>query len=333
MARNVKDGLVPVLDAHCDSVIQRLVRGDPTDLAVEDPDSHVDLPRLRKGGVAGAFVMVGGYELGQSSLLMAAVHEMAERRPEEFALCLTQRDLRAAFASGRFALVPTLESLTFLGQDARHLRNWRKLGAVLTTLTHGEGLTGRPGALQVDPSFFGFISSQDRAALLRQSKGLTPFGAESLKLLEELDMALDLAHANDRTFWQVLERFEGRMCYTHGACYALAGHARNLTDEMMKALAERGGVMGICFHRDFVDEKAPSLARLADHFLHALEIMGEDGVGVGTDFDGLALHKPPVIEDAAGVDKLWEELTRRGVSRATQEKIGWKNFLRMMPKG
>jgi len=99
---------------------------------------------------------------------------------------------------------------------------------------------------------------------------------------------------------------------------------------MMKALAARGGVMGIAFYPAFIARENPDLDRLVAHLLHALEVMGEDHVGIGTDYDGMSPITRPVL-DCEDTPRLWEALYRRGLSRATLEKIAWRNFARLLP--
>ena len=127
-----------------------------------------------------------------------------------------------------------------------------------------------------------------------------------------------------------METAECPLCYTHGSCYALCRHSRGLTDEMMQALAQKGGVMGIAFYRPFIDPQEPSLERLCDHFLHALEVMGPGHVGIGSDFDGTARHLRTIPEDISQLEILFEALERRGVDRQTMRGIAGENFLRLL---
>jgi len=264
--------------------------------------------------------------------LIDAVHAMAAARPDEFALCLTRADVRRANRAGRIGLVMSIEGQAMFGERLENLRNWHRLGVRVASLTHGEGKVGGSAhALQIDRSHFGYLSPSERDTMRRQSRGLTAFAREALAQMARLGMVCDLAHANDRTFWETLEEFPGQVCVTHGNCYALCPHTRNCTDEMLKALAERGGVLGVCFYGMFVDQQQPTVERLADHFIHALEVMGPDHVGVGSDFDGIPPHAVPIVEDAGAMGKLWRALRDRGVSEPTLKKIARDNFLRLMP--
>lgn len=316
-----------VLDAHNDSLILRLGRGDPLDLAAVDPVYQVDLPRLRQGGVDCLFCMVGDNDLEQSSILVDAAYEMCRAHPDDFSLCVTASEVRTARGMGKIAIVLTIEGQKMFNESLAHLGNWHRLGVRVASITHGGG---RRPELQYDPSYFGYISPQERENLRRQSKGLTSFGREALAEMHGLKIPVDLAHINDVAFWEIMHMAECPVCYTHGSCYALCRHSRALTDEMMVALAEKRGVMGIAFYRGFIDRENPSLDRLCDHFLHALEVMGPDHVGIGSDFDGTSRLERPIPEDVSMLEELFQALTKRGVDEGTLGKIAGENFLRLL---
>jgi len=318
-----------ILDAHCDSLVLRWSRGDPMDLAHVDPAYQVDLPRLRQGGMNCLFTYVGDNDLALSSVLVDAVYEMCRTHPDDFTLCTTRSEVSRAPTQSQIAIVMTVEGLAMLDENLAHLRNWHRLGVRVANITHGGG--GRP-ELQVDPSTFDFIGPAERETLRRQSKGLTPFGRQALAEMGRLGMAVDLAHINDTAFWEVLERADCPVCYTHGGCYALSPHSRALTDEMMVALAKKGGVMGIAFYRAFIHREDPTLDRLCDHFIHALEVMGPDHVGIGSDFDGTPRTLRPIPEDVSMLEALFVALAERGLDEKTLEKIAGENFLRVLPE-
>jgi membrane dipeptidase len=273
------------------------------------------------------FCMVGDNDLEQSSVLIDAVYEMCRVHADDFGLCTTASQVRTARAQGRIAIVLTIEGQKMFDEDLRHLRNWHRLGVRVASITHGGG--PRP-ELQYDFSHFGYITAEERENLRQQSKGLTPFGREALTEMARLGIAADLAHINDAAFWEVMDIAECPVSYTHGGCYALCPHSRALTNEMMEALAEKGGVMGIAFYRNFIDREYPSLDRLCDHFIHALGVMGVDHVGIGSDFDGTARLLRPIPEDVSMLEELFQALSKRGVDQETIAKVAGENFLRLL---
>lgn len=331
--RSTRSRSIPILDAHYDGLIFREVRGDALDLVPAAPLYHADLPRFRRGGYAVIMAMVGDSDLRQSSRLINSVHAMCAAHPNRVALCLTRADVERVVRQGLFGVVMTIEGQAMFAEDTDHLRNWVRLGVRLASLTHGEGrfVPANPHALQYDPSTFGYLTPEERTLLRRQTRGLTPFAFRALDVMAEYRIPCDVAHTNEAAYWEVLERARGPVCYTHGACYALCPHSRCLTDEMMKALAARGGVMGIAFYPAFIARENPTLDALVEHFLHALEIMGPDHVGLGTDYDGMNPTTRPLL-DCEDTPRLWAALARKGVSRSVIGKIAWRNFARLLPK-
>jgi membrane dipeptidase len=100
---------------------------------------------------------------------------------------------------------------------------------------------------------------------------------------------------------------------------------------MLRALAQKGGVVGIAFYRQFIHRTEPTLDRLCDHFFHALEVMGPDHVGIGSDFDGTPRTLRPIPEDVSMLEDLFVALADRGVDEETMKKIAGQNFLRLLP--
>ena len=325
-------GLYPTLDAHVDSLMWRLNQGRSLDLADPVAEAHVDLERMRTGGMATEFLYVGDMNLTVSAQLVGAVEGMAVAHPEALALCRSGDEVRAAHGTGHIALVMTIEGMDMFGERIEALETWLRLGVRVASLTHGEGKEGGSAtALQTGHSYFGYLPPKEREGLRRQGKGLTGFAREALEVLAEWGVPCDMAHMNDAAFWETLEIARGPLCYTHGNCYTLCPHSRNPTDEMMRALAERGGVLGMTVYEKFVDPENPTVERAADHFMHALEVMGPDHVGLGTDFDGIPAGQRLALRDVSEVPLLWQALEARGVDAETIGKVAQENFLGLLP--
>lgn len=361
-----------LLDAHCDSLIERAFFGDEIDLrprevrlnnrAVVDAyaselggrtegwEYQVNLSRLEQGGVGCLFLNVGDIDLMASSLLIDRLESMAAALPRRLAVCRSAREVRETVGSGRIAVVMSIESqFMFMGRTDL-LRNWHRLGVRVASLSHGEGaekLSGYAGmilpmnrlyrvqdpaacSLQGTESLATHMGAAEREGLYKQEKGLTGPGREMLGAMEELGMVCDLSHSNDATFREALELSAGKMCTTHGNCAAISPHTRNLTDSMMRALAERGGVMGLCFFGGFIDEREPSLPRFVDHVIHALEVMGPDHVGIGSDYDGVALDAFMAVPNPEHTGELWRALKDAGLDDSTIRKVAHENFLGLL---
>jgi membrane dipeptidase len=320
-----------VLDGHCDSVILRLHHGDPIDLSPVEREYQVTLPRLQAGRLMGLFMMVGDKNIVPSLQMIEGMHELSENRPDEFALCRTAAEVRSAAGAERIAIVMTIEGQSMFEEKIELIPLWHRMGVRLFSLTHGEGTENVPFALQQSKSVFSYLTDTERDELRKTQAGLTDFGRAALEEMARLGIPCDLAHASDATFWDVMECAKGPVCVTHGSCAAISPHSRNLTDEMLRALGQRGGVIGICFYKPFVHATTPDLDHYVEHVLHALEIMGEDGVGIGTDYDGGGDETNLVIPEPSRLNDLWESLEKHGLSRAQMVKIAHDNFLRMLP--
>jgi membrane dipeptidase len=345
------------LDAHCDTVYMRVFlqgEGLPQELRGIDPDTffRVTLPRLREGQVRCLFVNVGDIGLLTSSAIVDYLNMWAEEEGGEVSICRNAADVNRTIGSGRLALVMACEGAFLFLERLDLLRNWHRLGVRVVTLTHGEGQEGlswfakialekdaliKAGssfALQGTPSRDEYMEPGVREELRKKEKGLTSFGRSAVEEMIRLGMVCDLSHANDATFWDAMdlarETGKGKFCCTHSNCAALCSHTRNLTDAMMEALADRDGVMGICYYGEFIDEHHPSLERYVGHVLHALDVMGPDHVGIGSDYDGVPPGAFMAIPHPGHTGALWTALADAGVPAATLRNIAHNNFLRLL---
>lgn len=336
-----------VLDAHVDTT-QMLLRPG-WNIAERHRDGHVDLPRLREGGVNAVVLAVwapasvspeDGTAAARTQL--AAIHDTVARHPNDLLLARTADDVRRAKSSGRIAVLPAIEGGHLIENSLDRLREYRAAGALYMTLTHSAH------------HHWADSSGADEPAEPRHG-GLTPFGREVIREMNRLGMMVDVSHAGDATFWDVLETASAPVVATHSCCRALAPHHRNLTDDMLRAVAATGGCVGICFYAAFVDPDFPRLDRSAvdahfiaglphdrrltahqtpldqcvAHFLHALEVAGPHHVAIGSDFDGAPVMCTG-LEDAAGLPRLTDALRERGVTEPTVALVLGENFLRVM---
>ena len=178
----------------------------------------------------------------------------------------------------------------------------------------------------------------DSCAGNRTWGGLSPFGREVIAEMNRLGMLVDVSHVSDDTFYDVLECSTGPVVATHSCCRALADHPRNMTDDMIKALAAKGGVIQINFYPVFLQDEyeldspssvLPSYTRIADHIDHVVALVGIDHVGIGSDFDGIEVA-PDGLEDISKMPVLFEELRRRGYSEGDLTKLASGNFFNVL---
>lgn len=158
-----------------------------------------------------------------------------------------------------------------------------------------------------------------------QSVGLTDFGKACIKRLEESSIVIDMSHASDKLFYDVFEHTEKPIAASHSNSRAVCNHRRNLTDDQFKLISQRGGVVGLNFHRDFLSENPQnaSLKDVLDHAEHFLSLGGEDSLCIGSDFDGSDIPKD--LSCIEKIPNLYEAFLKIGYTEQLVQKIMYDN--------
>jgi membrane dipeptidase len=300
-----------------------------------DDRNAVDLPRMRDGGLDAAFFSIympgtvtGPIAVRRALDLIDAVRRLTERHPADLVLATSAADIRAAHQAGRIAVLMGVEGGHMIDNDLSVLRDFARLGVRYLTLTH---------AVNTDWA----DSSGDKPA----HGGLTDFGKEVVRELNRLGVMVDVSHVSDQAFWDALAVSRAPLLASHSSCRALSGHPRNMTDDMIKALAAKGGVIDINYSATFLDDtlyratlgnvpaaERPrvSWARIVDHIDHVVKLVGPTHVGLGSDFDGTRL--PDGMDDVSMLPKITEALVRKGYSEEDIRGILGENVLRLMDR-
>jgi membrane dipeptidase len=344
-----------VIDTHIDTTPRLQTDWKFTE---EHDTGHIDLPRMKKGGLNALFFSIymsgtvtGPKAVSDSLERIAAVHKLAEDLPDKVALCVTSDQVRKAHKQGKIAALMGMEGGHMINNSLPTLRMYAELGVRYLTLTHS-----------VNTDWADSSGDQPR------HNGLTDFGKQVVKELNRLGVMVDISHVADKTFWDALEVSRAPMIASHSSCRAISGHARNMTDEMIKALAAKGGVIQINYLDQFIDDnlfqysnksralmseliqKYPgrenadkrreevakqfgpppraSWERIIDHIDHAVKLVGVDHVGLGSDFDGGSM--PAGMEDVTHLPQITEALLRKGYREADLRRILGENTLRLL---
>ncbi|MBI2505791.1 MAG: membrane dipeptidase [Candidatus Latescibacteria bacterium] len=274
---------------------------------------QLDIPRMRAGGIDAAFFAVdttrpwGNHLLYAMDALGYLVREV-EEHPADLRIARRAEDLIQAKREGKLALLLAIENSNALEQSPHVLPLLYQLGVRTMTLTHSDRAWAGDGCE------------------VENGGGLTRFGRTVVAQMNELGMLVDVSHLNERGFWDVLDCSEAPVIASHSCCRSLCDHPRNLSDEQLRALAEKGGVVGLTFVPSFVDARAPSLERLLDHLDHAMQVAGIDSVGLGSDFDGGG----DLLPDAAAYPEITLGLAGRGYPPEALRKILGENHLRLL---
>lgn len=305
------------------------------------PEASVDIERLRRAGAGAQFFAAFVFPrerdswrtvLGLGHLMdsngfeaedryIAMTREILQRTVEKYENALvfaqTGSQLEDAIAKGKTAAFFTLEDGRSVGGNLDKLNDYKEMGVSLISLTWNF------------ENCFGYPNSTDPALM---AKGLKPFGKEAVRRMNELGMVVDVSHLSDGGFWDVAEISQKPFVASHSNCRALASHARNLTDEMIRALAQKGGVAGLnfyyCFLRDDVECCKSRVEDMVAHIKHLVNVGGLECAALGTDFDGIGGELE--IRDPLQMELLFEGLRKAGFSQDEVEQIAWKNAVRVL---
>jgi membrane dipeptidase len=316
---------VCVLDLHADTaklmdrlgydLAERHDRPLPTRMNLV---GHVDLPRLREGGVAGQFFGFWTLPYPERGCAASVVRQLdaldaaIAKHPDEIRWALTADDVRAAQKAGAIAALGGIEGGQALESTLDGIEPFARRGVRYLGLLHfSANALGAP--------------AMGKGA--DHGRGLTDFGKDVVRELERCGVIVDLAHINRRGFFDALAIATRPPMVTHTGVLGVHQHWRNIDDEQLRAVADKGGCVGIIFARRFLG--GAGLDAVADHLLHIVDVAGEDVPALGSDFDGFVV--PPIgLEDVSCMPNLTAELSRRGVPDRVLAKILGGNVLRVL---
>ncbi len=346
-----------VLDTHID-VTPKLQRD--WKFTDEHPDGAIDLPRMKKGGLDGLFfsIFMSGTVTGPKAVndaieRIAAVHKLAADLPDQVMLCRTAADVKLAHKQKKIAALLGMEGGHMINNSLPVLRMYAALGVRYLTLTH---------SVNTDWA--------DSSGDTPKHNGLTDFGKDVVRELNKLGVLVDISHVADKTFFDALAVSTAPMIASHSSCRAIAGHPRNMTDEMIKALAAKGGVIQINYLDSFIDEalyqyglktaaaqremtqalggfssenRAKVREEIAKQFGPAPKVSWEKIVEhidhavklVGADHVGLGSDfdggsMPEGMKDCTQLPKITEALLRKGYAEKDIRKILGENTVRLL---
>lgn len=313
-ARRIHDEAV-VVDLHVDSLLW------PRNLEQAGRGGHVDFPRMRAGGldavaltIATRFFGVAGLKAFHDRWPPRAWWSPWERlrvqleKAREFSgarLAVDAASIRRNSAAGVLSFFHGIEGAHALEGDVSRVEELRRAGVVFIGLVH---LT--------DNEVGGSSSGSDR--------GLTELGRELVAAMNQARVHVDLAHASVRTFGEALAATTLPPIVSHAGVRAVHDSWRNLSDEQIRAVAQKGGVIGVMLAPPALEQ--PSLEEAMEHLAHVVAIGGEDTAALGSDFDGYV--DPPI--DAGGLPRLTELMLRRGWSEERIRKVLGENVLRVL---
>jgi len=341
---------IPIFDGHNDTVhLIREYKPGGIDFLAPNNSGHLDLPRAKQGGVFGGLFAIfvraehppvddltiteTGYEVRMAEPLdhayalrettkeLAALKSLAVRSEGQIRVCTTVDQVEEARRDEAFAIVLHIEGAEAIGPDLSELE-----------ALYAEGLRSI-GPVWSRPNIFGhgvpfaFPRSPDTGP------GLTPVGRELVRTCNRLGIQIDLAHLNERGFWDVASITSAPLVASHTCVHAISATARNLTDRQLDAIRESDGLVGVnlCVNDLRPDaHKDPNtpLDVVVRHFTYLVDRIGIDRVALGSDFDGATI--PALIGDASGLQNLIAALRAHGFDEPSLNKLAYENWMRVL---
>lgn len=314
-----------LIDMHCDTVAKILESKNGEGLYENSFD--VDIKGMKNAGTMAQFFacfvymeMFQGKDRMEKAYLyakkMAAkLKEEVQKNSKEIALATTADSILQNQEQGKISAILTLEEGGVINGEFRKLEELYNEGIRLVTL------------LWNFENCMGYPNSKDRKIM---EQGLKPFGFETVERMNDLGMLVDVSHMSDGGFWDVIHTSKKPVVASHSCVRSLCNHPRNLTDEMLRALGEKGGLAALNFYPAFIreDQKA-SKEDLAAHIKHMINVAGMDAVAIGTDFDGFEGGELE-IDKTGKMSLLYHTLKKEGFTEEQLEKIWFGNVMRVI---
>ena len=325
-----------VADMHCDTIAELLYnkKSGKGSCSLRQNELHIDLEKMEIGDyLVQNFAMFVNLKRRERPLewcleLIDQYYEELGKNSDRILPAYTCEDIRRNQEAGIMSAVLTIEEGGVLHGNQAFLRILHRLGVRMVTLTWNYcNELGWPNAL----------TPEGEKADLRTPNtvnGLTKRGLEMIAEMEQLGIVVDVSHLSDAGFYDVLNVTTKPFAASHSNARALCPHIRNLTDDMIRKLAQRGGVMGMNYCGEFLDPEfwkkenpEGTLSQIVDQILYIGNIGGYGCIGLGSDFDGIQTH--PDLKDASFLPVLEDALWKAGLGQAEIEGIFYKNVLNL----
>lgn len=316
--------MIPIIDLHCDTIMALYQKKDNE---LKSNNLQIDINKLKEGNylaqVFAMFVFLRGNDnpFKVCDEMIDLFYSELEKNKAEIKIALNSKDLIKNQNNGLLNAILSIEEGGVIDGVLSNVDYFYERGVRMICLNWNfiNGI-GHPNfTLSEKPDF----------TKPNTEKGLTSFGIEVVKRMEKLCMIIDVSHLSDKGFWDVFNNTTKPFIASHSNARSICNHVRNLTDDMIKALSSRGGVMGLNFCTNFINSDAniTYTSDIVKHALHIIEVGGIDCLAIGTDFDGIG--RTTEIDHAGEMGKLYEAFKEAGLSDDDIEKIFYKNFLRV----
>jgi len=308
------------IDLHCDTLAEGVELGKKN--IVIFPERCVDILRLEKGGAKAQFFAAyldqdKSQDTWADFLAMHDLLETTAASTDKIAITHNYDELQANDNKGIISAFLTVENGCLVEGDFDKLKQLKNMGVSLITLTWNQtNCFGNPHSGKAE----------------EMSLGLTPFGKEAIEVMNDLGIIIDVSHLSDGGFYDVASISKKPFVASHSDCRSISPHTRNLTDEMIKVLADKGGIAGLNFAPDFLEpdmsKEHSRIEMMVKHVHHMINLGGIEFVGIGTDFDGVTGELE--INSCDKMPLLFDALLKSGITESQLDYIAYKNAERII---
>jgi membrane dipeptidase len=347
---------ISIFDGHNDTLVDLYEPedGEERSFFERSEKGHLDLPRAREGGMIGGIFAIftpapagsperereyglttteNGYEVkdrsavdptysrGFADQVVDFAYDLEQEAKGEIALVRRYEELERSLGEGVLSIVLHLEGASAIEEDLDNLEQY-----------YGKGIRSI-GVVWSRPNVFGYGVPFRFPHSPDTGPGLTRAGQELVKECNRLGIVIDLAHINEKGFWDVAELSHAPLVVSHSGAHAICASTRNLTDKQLDAVGESNGLMGIMFAPGMTREDGDRdgdvpISGIVRHIDYVAERIGIDHVALGSDFDGAQM--PTELSDVAHLPKLIQALADRGYDDNSLEKIAYRNWFRVL---
>lgn len=323
-----------IADMHCDT-ISEIWESKKTDSPQQLSHNrlHMDIQKMRQAGyLLQNFAMYVDLKKGMDPFkyvleLIDVFYDEMEKNKNDIRVIKSYNEILENEKDGKMSALMTIEEGGCCKGQIGHLETLYQLGARMMTLTwnYPNELASPNLFLEEMPA-----GTQKGFPLFDGSKGLTEKGFLFMERMQELGVIVDVSHLSDKGFWDIAGNARKPFVASHSNARALCGHPRNLTDDMIRVIADRGGVIGLNYYGCFLNETSDShssVSRIAAHARHMINVGGQECLGLGSDFDGIGGELE--MQDCSQMHKLVEELERQHFTHVEIERILYRNVMRV----
>ena len=315
-----------IVDFHCDTISQLYdIKESGEDISLTKNRLHLDIEKMKKSNymlqVFASYVDLGSNNKPLESCLsyIDLLYNEVERNKDSIGIVYTYEDILRNIEKNKMSALLSIEEGGVCKGNLSLLRNFHRLGVRMMTLTWNyENELAYPN---------GYFYDEEN-----NRKGLKEKGFEFINEMEKLGIIIDVSHLSDDGIYDVYNNTKKPFIASHSNARSLCSHQRNLTDDMIRKIGERGGLIGVNFYSSFLNNnyKSSDISKIKDiinHMKYISNIGGIECVGIGSDFDGIEC--PLEFENASNMQLIYDEMKKLGFREEDIEKIFYKNALRL----